>query len=96
MKALAPMSWFDQSDARAPPKHVTFPPELQQQLTCSYAIHTATRSTAAPCERSVRQLVSKTQIPVVHATICQAWQIHKRLSVRETTPGFGRLLAELP
>jgi maleate cis-trans isomerase len=36
------------------------------------------------------------QVPVVHATICQAWQIHKRLSVRETKPGFGRLLAELP
>ena len=35
-------------------------------------------------------------IPVVHATICQAWQIHKRLSVRETTPGYGRLLSELP
>src|SRR5262249_8414737 len=26
MKAFAPMSRFDQSDARAPPKHVTFPP----------------------------------------------------------------------
>ena len=36
------------------------------------------------------------QVPVVHATICQAWEIHKRLSVRETTPGYGRLLAELP
>jgi maleate cis-trans isomerase len=36
------------------------------------------------------------QIPVVHATICEAWQIHKRLKVRETKPGLGRLLAELP
>ncbi|MCC6780020.1 MAG: hypothetical protein IT537_25875 [Hyphomicrobiales bacterium] len=35
-------------------------------------------------------------IPVVHATICQAWQIHKHLDVRETKPGYGRLLAELP
>jgi maleate cis-trans isomerase len=35
-------------------------------------------------------------IPVVHATICEAWQIHKRLGVRDTTPGYGRLLAELP
>jgi hypothetical protein len=61
MKAFAPMSRFDQSDARAPPKHVTFPPELQQQLTCSYAIHAATRSTAAPRERSVQRLVSKTR-----------------------------------
>jgi maleate isomerase len=35
-------------------------------------------------------------IPVVHATICEAWQIHKHLDVRETKPGYGRLLAELP
>jgi maleate isomerase len=35
-------------------------------------------------------------IPVVHATICEAWQIHKRLDVRDTRPGYGRLLAELP
>lgn len=31
-----------------------------------------------------------------HATICQAWEIHRRLHVRETAPGFGRLLAEVP
>ena len=36
------------------------------------------------------------QVPVVHATICQAWEIHRRLRVRETAPGCGRLLAELP
>ena len=35
-------------------------------------------------------------MPVVHATICEAWQIHKRLAVRETKPGYGRLLKELP
>ena len=46
--------------------------------------------------RVVEMLETDLQVPVVHATICQAWQIHKRLSVRETTPGFGRLLAELP
>lgn len=46
--------------------------------------------------RVVELLEKDLGVPVVHATICQAWQIHKRLSVRETKPGYGRLLAELP
>jgi maleate cis-trans isomerase len=46
--------------------------------------------------RVVEMLETDLQVPVVHATICEAWQIHKRLSVRETAPGYGRLLAELP
>jgi len=46
--------------------------------------------------RVVELLEKDIGIPVVHATICEAWQIHKTLSVRATTPGFGRLLAELP
>jgi maleate cis-trans isomerase len=46
--------------------------------------------------RVVELLEQDLDIPVVHATICQAWQIHKHLKVRKTTPGFGRLLAELP
>ena len=46
--------------------------------------------------RVVAMLETDLQVPVVHATICQAWQIHKRLRVRETAPGFGRLLGELP
>jgi maleate cis-trans isomerase len=46
--------------------------------------------------RVVELLETDLQVPVVHATICQAWVIHKRLSVRETMPGYGRLLAELP
>jgi maleate isomerase len=46
--------------------------------------------------RVVEMLEKDLQIPVVHATICEAWQIHKRLKVRETKPGLGRLLAELP
>jgi maleate isomerase len=46
--------------------------------------------------RVVEMLERDLQVPVVHATICQAWEIHKRLSVRETKPGYGRLLAELP
>ena len=36
------------------------------------------------------------QVPVVHATICQSWEIQKRLNVHQPQPGFGRLLAELP
>ena len=46
--------------------------------------------------RVVAVLEQDLGVPVVHATICQAWQIHKHLSVRETAPGYGRLLAELP
>ena len=46
--------------------------------------------------RVVAMLERDLQVPVVHATICQAWQIHRRLTVRETAPGYGRLLAELP
>jgi maleate isomerase len=46
--------------------------------------------------RVVELLERDLGIPVVHATICEAWQIHKRLDVRETKPGYGRLLAELP
>jgi maleate cis-trans isomerase len=36
------------------------------------------------------------QVPVVHATVCQSWEIQKRLHVREPIQGYGRLLAELP
>jgi maleate isomerase len=46
--------------------------------------------------RVVELLERDLGVPVVHATICQAWQIHKRLRVGETKPGLGRLLAELP
>ena len=46
--------------------------------------------------RVIELLEKDLGIPVVHATICQAWQIHKRLQVRETKPGYGRLLSELP
>ena len=46
--------------------------------------------------RVVELLEKDLGIPVVHATICEAWQIHKHLDVRETKPGYGRLLAELP
>jgi maleate isomerase len=44
----------------------------------------------------VEMLEQDLQVPVVHATICQAWEIHRRLQVRQTKPGYGRLLAELP
>jgi len=46
--------------------------------------------------RVVELLEKDLGIPVVHATICQAWQIHKHLDVRETKPGYGRLISELP
>jgi maleate isomerase len=46
--------------------------------------------------RVVALLEQDLEVPVVHATVCQAWQIHKQLRVRETAPGYGRLLAELP
>jgi maleate isomerase len=46
--------------------------------------------------RVVPLLEKDLQVPVVHATICQAWEIHRRLRVRESTPGLGRMLAELP
>ena len=36
------------------------------------------------------------QVPVVHANIAPAWEIMKRLRVREPRSGFGRLLRELP
>jgi maleate cis-trans isomerase len=36
------------------------------------------------------------QVPVIHATICQSWEIQKKLHVREPRKGFGRLLWELP
>ena len=44
----------------------------------------------------VAMLEQDLQVPVVHATVCQAWQIHRLLHVRGTKPGYGRLLAELP
>lgn len=46
--------------------------------------------------RVVPLLEKDLQVPVVHATICQAWEIHRRLRVRGTAPGLGRMLAELP
>ena len=44
----------------------------------------------------VAMLEQDLQVPVVHATVCQAWQIYRLLRVRGTKPGYGRLLAELP
>jgi maleate isomerase len=45
--------------------------------------------------RVVAMLEADLQVPVVHATICQAWEIHRRLHVRQVAAGFGRLLTEL-
>jgi maleate cis-trans isomerase len=46
--------------------------------------------------RVVEMLEKDLQVPVVHAQVCNAWKIHKHLMIRETMPGYGRLLAELP
>lgn len=46
--------------------------------------------------RAIEMLETDLQVPVVHATAANAWTIHKHLAVRETRPGNGRLLAELP
>jgi maleate isomerase len=47
-------------------------------------------------EGIVQILEQDLQVPVVHANIAQAWEIQKRLHVREPRSGFGRLLKELP
>ncbi len=47
-------------------------------------------------ESIVELLEQDLQVPVVHANIAPAWEILKRLSVREPRDGFGRLLRELP
>jgi maleate isomerase len=47
-------------------------------------------------ESVVELLEQDLQVPVVHANIAPAWEILKRLSVREPRTGFGRLLRELP
>jgi maleate cis-trans isomerase len=36
------------------------------------------------------------QIPVLHPGVAQAWEIQKRLNVRQPKTGYGRLLAEMP
>lgn len=36
------------------------------------------------------------QVPVVHAVPARVWSVQKRLHVRQTVRGFGRLLAEMP
>ena len=47
-------------------------------------------------ESAVELLEQDLQVPVVHANVAPAWEIMKRLSVREPRSGFGRLLRELP
>ena len=36
------------------------------------------------------------QVPVLHPGVAQAWEIQKRLHVRQPKTGYGRLLAEMP
>ena len=46
--------------------------------------------------RVVEMLEKDLRIPSCTRRSAEAWQIHKHLDVRETKPGYGRLLAELP
>jgi maleate cis-trans isomerase len=48
------------------------------------------------CEEIVDVIEQDLQVPVVHATIARAWEIQKRLGVRQPVKGYGRLYAELP
>jgi len=47
-------------------------------------------------ESIVETLEQDLGVPVVHANVAPAWEIMKRLTVREPRSGFGRLLRELP
>jgi maleate isomerase len=47
-------------------------------------------------EGIVEALEQDLGVPVVNATIARAWEIQKRLEVRQPVAGFGRLYAELP
>ncbi len=47
-------------------------------------------------ESIVELLERDLEVPVVHANIAPAWEIMKRLTVREPRDGYGRLLRELP
>jgi hypothetical protein len=61
MKAFAPMRRFDQSDARAPSKHVTFPSSYSSNRRALMPSTPPLVQPQPPRERSVRQLVSKTR-----------------------------------
>jgi maleate isomerase len=47
-------------------------------------------------ESIVEPLEQDLQVPVVHANIAPAWEIMKRLRVREPRQGLGRLIREMP
>lgn len=47
-------------------------------------------------EDIVEVLEQDLEVPVVHANIAKAWEIQKRLNVRQPLKGYGRLYAELP
>jgi maleate isomerase len=44
----------------------------------------------------IQLLEEDLQVPVVHAVPARVWSVQKRLHVRQTMRGFGRLLAEMP
>jgi len=52
--------------------------------------------TAWRCLDMVALLEQDLQVPVVHPVPARVWATQKRLHVRQTTKGYGRLLEEMP
>src|SRR5262245_1982010 len=48
------------------------------------------------CLEVVETLERDLGVPVVHPVAARAWEIQRRLTVRQKRPGYGRLLAEMP
>jgi hypothetical protein len=69
--------------------------ELLARMFKNFVARTQLRWRRYCSGRQTARVAAMLEIPVVHATFCQVWQIHKWLQVRETAPSYGRLLAEL-
>jgi maleate cis-trans isomerase len=48
------------------------------------------------CLDVVEALEQDLGVPVVHPVVARAWEIQRRLTVRQKQGGYGRLLAEMP
>jgi len=48
------------------------------------------------CLDAVELLEQDLGVPVVHPVAARAWEIQRRLTVRQKRTGYGRLLAEMP
>jgi maleate isomerase len=85
---------FDQASHISPEQVYTHVKKLYRANPGADGIYI--QGSAWRCESIVDVLEQDLQIPVVHATIARAWEIQKRLGVRQPVKGFGRLYAELP